>query len=101
MKFDDAIAIADAMSPQSQLRAMTTFRQTSSRFEDVRMAFINAVEQEVTDNTAASMPTSEQLPNKSWSVNWSGVIGAGAAAASGGFMLGWAYGLARLMGLRG
>jgi len=88
MTFDAALAAVDAMSPQEQMRALAQFGQTSAGFDDVREAFIDAVE-------VADAPA----PPRPWVTNWAGVIGLALAALSTGALLAWLYTLIRLMEL--
>jgi hypothetical protein len=93
MDFDQAISLAEGLSPQSQLRAMTAFRQTSARFDDVRTAFVAAISDEVA-NSAVIIDT----PAKPWRFNWFGFAGLCLAALSFGAVSAWIYTLIRLMG---
>jgi hypothetical protein len=47
MTIDAALTLAENLSPQSQLHALRTFRENSARFDDVRSAFVAAIEAEL------------------------------------------------------
>jgi hypothetical protein len=49
LQFDDAIALAESMDRQGQLRVMEVFRGSYAGFPSVRDAFIGAVELEITN----------------------------------------------------
>jgi hypothetical protein len=84
MTFDDALALAETLSPRAQMRAMVVYRQTSARFDDVRTAFINAIEQEVAQ-PIVSLPLPVRLmaptlrvvppvPSQPRRIDWAGVL---------------------------
>jgi hypothetical protein len=57
---------------------------------------------EAASKAAVSTPpaaTHLSLPTMPWRINWQGVIGLAVMALSAGFVAGWIYTLARLMGL--
>jgi hypothetical protein len=94
--FNAALAIADTLSPQRQLKVMTAFRRDCSAYGNVRMAFTDAVAQEM-DSTpqriASRCPATPRRASQlnatnilgPWKINWHGVIGASLAARRGQF----------------
>jgi hypothetical protein len=108
LRFDAALTVAETLSPQSQMRALRTFRETSSRFEDARTAFVAAIEEELTAKVAtieveltAKVEGEREIERRAdhrslrWrKLNWCAVAFLALAAGCVG---GWLYTIVRLM----